>query len=368
METVLTERLKTVEIYGLIHSATRERLVSLARLAARGKRRSPGVATFMLDIERSVDELARCIGERTYRPGTGRAFTIQDPKPRRIFALPFRDRVAQHLLIATTLPGIERSLAPQTYACRSGYGTHRALRRAIDHTRARRWVLRLDIRRFFPSIDHAILRRLLDPTTPPRWRWLRDAFLDAPVEVERVAFHFPGDGLLTPLERPHGLPIGSLTSQIWANVMLSPLDHFLASGLSHGEFVRYCDDVLVFGDDPDRLRVVLASIEARVSSLRLKLHPGKTRLHRTSDPVPFVGFVLRRTSSGVSVRLRHDNVVRFRRRLADVQAMYSAGALPLSEVTSRIRAWLAHAKHGQTRALCTAELARLRFSSGDGNG
>lgn len=336
----------------------------LALHAARGKRSAPDVAAFLLDLDRSMASLAAALADRTYRPGAGRAFWIQDPKPRRIFALPFRDRVAQHLLIAATLPLIEPRLAPQSYACRTGRGTHRALRRAADLTRTRRFVLRIDVRRFFPSVDHAILRRLLDPTTPPAWRWLRDVFLDAPVEVERVAFHFPGDDLLTPLARPHGLPIGSLTSQIWANVMLSPVDHLLGSCLGLGDFVRYCDDLLVFHDDPGRLRAALAAVEARCLALRLRLHPGKTRLHRTTDPVPFVGFVLRRTPTGVSVRLRHENVVRFRRRMAAVRTLHAAGALPLAEVTQRVRAWLSHARHGQTRALCEAELARLTFGGG----
>jgi hypothetical protein len=100
----------------------------------------------------------------------------------------------------------------------------------------------------------------------------------------------------------------------------------------------------------------------RCFALRLRLHPGKTRLHRTTDPVPFLGFVLRRTPHGVSIRLRHENVVRFRRRMATVRALYRAGALPLGEVRSRIHAWLAHARHGHTRALCEAELSRLTFT------
>lgn len=142
-------------------------------------------------------------------------------------------------------------------------------------------MLRVDVQRFFPSIDHAILRRLLDRVTPPALRWLRDVFLDAPLPddaVEPVAFHLPGDDLFTPFARPHGLPIGSLTSQIWANLHLAPLDHLLAAHLGLGEFVRYCDDVLVFADDPGRLRDALARLRSRAAELRLRLHPDKTRL------------------------------------------------------------------------------------------
>jgi len=106
-------------------------LLSLARVAARGKRSARDVARFMLDVDRHTRALSRDLIDRSYMPQRGRCFRITDPKPRPIYALPFRDRVAQHYLIAATLPGIERRLVPQTYACRTGKGTHRALRRAI---------------------------------------------------------------------------------------------------------------------------------------------------------------------------------------------------------------------------------------------
>ena len=171
------------------------RLGELAEVAARGKRRSGEVARFMLDVDRHVAALAAELVRGEYRPGKGRCFRIEDPKPRSIYALPFRDRVVQHLLIARTLPRVERRLAPQSYACRVGLGTHRCLRRAVEHTRQRRFVLRLDIQKFFASIDHDIVRQQLDRSTPAQWRWLRDRFIDADLPagaVERVVFHFAG--------------------------------------------------------------------------------------------------------------------------------------------------------------------------------
>src|ERR1019366_7924781 len=105
--------------------------------AAQGKRRSPGVAAFLLDPAAHLDTLARDLESGTYRPGPGRSFWISDPKLRRIFALPFRDRVAQHVLIAATLPSLERWFAPQSYACRAAKGTHRCLRRGVELTPAK---------------------------------------------------------------------------------------------------------------------------------------------------------------------------------------------------------------------------------------
>jgi len=330
-----------------------------AALAARGKRASRDVAKFLIDIDAHADGLSRALGDRTYFPSMGRAFGIHDPKPRCIYALPFRDRVVQHFFIDLTLTAIEKSLRAQTYACRVDKGTHRCLARAGELMRHRAWVLRVDMRKFFPSVDHSILRRLLDRTTPMTWRWLRDRFLDAPYGGERVSFYFPGDDLFTPISRPHGLPIGSLTSQIWANLYLGVMDDLIASHLGIGDFVRYCDDILVFHDDPAKLRNALEHIEHCAMRLRLRLHPRKTGLHRTTESLPFLGFVLSRRGSGIDIRLRHDNVERMRKRMRVMQAMFAAGAFRVEDVRSRLLAWQAHARHGHTRALLKREFDRF---------
>jgi len=131
-------------------------LLHLASVAARGKRRSRDVARFMVDVDAQVLRLAWALESGADHPGPGRCFSISDPKPRRIYALPFVDRVAQHWLMARILPAIERTLVDQTYACRRGRGTHACLRRAADFTRTRRFVLRLDVQKFFASIDHEL--------------------------------------------------------------------------------------------------------------------------------------------------------------------------------------------------------------------
>jgi hypothetical protein len=111
-------------------------------------------------------------------------------------------------------------------------GTHRCLRAAADLTRRHDYVLRLDLAKFFPSIDHAILETMLHSRTPRPWWPITQRILDAPCHVEPTRFYFPGDDLFTPISRPHGLPIGNLTSQVWANLMLTPIDHLLACHLN----------------------------------------------------------------------------------------------------------------------------------------
>lgn len=343
-------------------------VLAAAHAAARGKKRSPDVAAFLLDAEgaclRLLEQLQR---DRWAARSTT---SVLDPrtKPRLLSALPFVDRVVQHLLIDATLPALERSFAPQSYACRRGFGTHRCLEKAASWTRTRIWVLRIDIAKFFPSIDHTILRSLLAAKTTPCFWPMTEHILRAPVHVETTRFHFPGDDLFTPGERPHGLPIGNLSSQIWANLMLTPIDHLLASRLGIGSFVRYCDDILVFDDDPERLRAAWQTIRARCDSLRLRLHPRKCRLHRTTEPFSFLGFVLERRGHGVVVRLRRENVRGMRARMRTLRTLYAMGAVDPDEAAARVRAWLAHARHGHTRALCERVLAELTFTrSGDGS-
>jgi hypothetical protein len=256
-------------------------LVAPARAAARGKRTSAQVAAFMLDPGPPLHELAQELRERTWQPGAARAFVVSEPKRRLIAALPFRDRVVQHLVVDAQLPAFERWFAPQSYACRTRKGTHRALRRACELHRGFPWLLRLDVAKFFASVDHELVLSLVRPRTPRELWWLTERIVRSGGPCERADFRFPGDDPLTPLERPHGLPIGNLTSQVWANAMLTPLDHLLGSGLGIGTFVRYCDDILVYGHRREQLLDAWKRIQDRCDRLRLRLHPRKCRLHRT---------------------------------------------------------------------------------------
>lgn len=339
-----------------------DHLLAMARVAARGKRRSPGVAEFMLDPLPKLVVLQRELADRTYVPGRARPFVIHEPKRRLVAALPFRDRVVQHLLIDASMPALERWFAPQSYACREGKGTHRALRRAMELHRSFPWVLRIDIAKFFPSIDHAVVLGLILQRTPRELRWLAERIVHAAGPCEPVVHHFPGDDLFTPFQRPHGLPIGNLTSQVWANAMLTPVDHMLASQLGIGTFVRYCDDLLVYGADRTRLQDAWTSIEERCALLRLRLHGRKCRLHRTTERTAFLGFVLERCGHGVRVLLRSDNIRRFRRRVRAIRGLCAGGGYDDAAAwLASVRAWLAHASHGHTRAVRRRELAAAQL-------
>jgi RNA-directed DNA polymerase len=203
-------------------------LFAAFRKASRGKRYRPDVLAFGANLERELFQLQHELRSFTYAPGSYRQFMVREPKPRLVSAAPFRDRVVHHALIAVMTPPLELHFIPTSYANRKGYGTHRALRRFHRACREHAWVLQADIRLYFPSIDHFLLLAQLEQLIAcPSTLWLLRSILANGANHGPALDGFPGDTLLTPLERPRGLPIGNLTSQFLANLHLNAIDHHL---------------------------------------------------------------------------------------------------------------------------------------------
>ena len=222
-------------------------LIESARNAARGKRRKPDVAKFLLNLEPECFRLAGELASGVWQPGEYKSFYILEPKPRMISAAPFRDRVVHHALVSILEPHFERRFVAHSYACRVGKGTHLALARAAHLTRTRAFVLRGDVVKFFPSIDHEVVKGEVRRAVcdEPFLRVL-DQIIDGSNPQESVSAWYSGDDLFTPLFRRRGLPIGNQTSQFLANVLLDRLDHAVMDQFGFGEYIRYCDDFLVF--------------------------------------------------------------------------------------------------------------------------
>ena len=221
------------------------------RKARRGKRNRPEVAAFEFNLERNLLQLQTELSERSYCPGPYRSFTICEPKPRLISAAPYRDRVVHHALMNVLAPVLDARMDFDSYACREGKGTHAALDRYTHYARRFPFVWHGDIRKFFPSIDHAVLKQLLRRIIKDESvLWLLEMIIDASNAQEEVQAWFPGDDLLAPAARRKGLPIGNLTSQWLANLYLAPLDRFAKQTLCAPGYVRYCDDFCLFADTP----------------------------------------------------------------------------------------------------------------------
>ncbi len=334
-------------------------LLQAARQAQRCKRFRDNVLEFNYHLELQLEQIQTELLEKSYVPGAYRTFRIFDPKPRLISAAPYRDRVVHHALCNVIIPLLDRTFIPHCYANRQGLGSHRALRQFTEFARTSRYILQCDIRKYFPTIDHAILKaQLYRKLKCPDTLWLLDSIIDASNPQEPVVEYFPGDDLLTPMMRRHGLPIGNLTSQFFANLYLNSFDHFVKEQLQIRKYLRYVDDFALFGDDHAALVDARHRIETYLESLRLRIHPVKSQLFETCYGASFLGFRILPDR----IRVRNDNLRRGRCRLRRLRQGYAKGHFSLFQISQSLQSWSAHLKQGNTYRLRQQIFAELTFS------
>lgn len=345
-----------------------ERLTSLYNLelafkkAAAGRRGRASVSEFERNLEVNLPLLREELVEGKYRPGGYVSFHIHDPKKRLISAAPFRDRVVHHALVNMLEPIFERKFIFDTYANRKGKGTHKALDRCTWFMRRFQYVLPLDVRQFFPSIDHQVLLSILSESIQDE-RVLNlcrqiIASGERVLEDEYEMIFFPGDDLFA-VSRPRGLPIGNLTSQFWANVCLNPLDQFIKRQLKCRAYLRYVDDMLLFSNDKHELHSWRQEVIDFLAGLRLTVHENSAQPRPCRVGVPFLGFQVYPDHR----RLKRRKVVHARRRLKALAARYQAGQIDAEKVRAHIVAWTNHARYGDTWRLQHAILSDIRFPS-----
>ena len=323
-------------------------LLALAK-ASKGKRRRPDVAEFALQREVNLLTLQQELIEEAYQPGGYRLFTIYERKPRVIAAAPFRDRVVHHAVMNIIEPPLDRRFIADSYACRAGKGVHAAVNRYQQFAQRNEWVLKLDISRYFPSIDHLLLKQALQRRIKDKLVMnLLETIIDSsPASSQPPAF-FPGDDLLTAMERPRGIPIGNLTSQFFANLYLDDLDHWLLETRRLPGYMRYVDDLFLFSSDKVQLRETEAALQEYLLRLSLTLHPTKIQLRRTSERVDVLGYTVSRTRRW----LRNDNGCRAIRRFRGFAERYARGEIDFfHDILPRLQSWNGHAIHGETEKL-----------------
>jgi len=320
-------------------------LLAAAKRAIRGKRKKPGGAAFMANLETELLRLERQLCDGSYKPGRYVKIELFEPKHRVVSAAPFCDRVVHHALCDVVDPIFAKGFIAHSFANQTGKGSHRAVATYERYRNRYSHVLRCDIYRYFPAIDHQTLKRDFRrrigcaPTLA-----LMDRIVDGSNPQEPVNLHFAGDDLFTPFQRRRGLPIGNLTSQFFANLYLDPLDHYVTEVL-RAPYVRYVDDFALFHDDPRVLDCWQTQIATFLEARRLRLHPRKTFIVPTTMPAEFLGFVLLPDGRR---RLPEDNVRRFRGRLRALRDQWRAGTIDREDIEQRVGAWIAHASHANT--------------------
>mgnify|MGYP001558690403 CR=1 FL=1 len=302
--------------------------------ARRGKRYDIETMRFGINLEIELFRLRDELESGAYCTGEYRRFDVYEPKRREVAALPFRDRVVQHALVAVLESIYEPRFIYDSYACRVGKGTHAGADRLTTFLRwahqhwPQTYVLKMDVRKFFPSVDHArlkgILRRYVGCS-----RTL--ALCDGVIDSWSV-----GAG--------KGIPIGNLTSQLFANVYLHELDEFVKCELGWKMYVRYMDDAVFLGSNKVDLGVLRLTVEGFLHErLSLRLNP-KTAIFPEAQGVDFLGYRIWRTHR----LLRKSSVLRMRRKLKAFGRCYRAGEMTLADIRVGVMAWLGHASHANT--------------------
>lgn len=262
-----------------------ESLLAAWRGFAKGKKQHHDVAAFYMRLTDNLIVLQRELHAQTYLHGPYKAFPINDPKPRAIHKALVRDRVVHHLLYQSLYQYFDRHFIYDSYSCRDGKGTHRALERfatfartvSKNHTRTV-WVLKCDIRKFFASIDHLILKQILE-------RHIKDGRIRALLAHVIDSFHTPGKPGV-------GLPLGNLTSQLLVNIYMNEFDQWVKRKVHVQHYVRYADDFVFLHEERTYLEKLIPTIETYITdALKLSLHPDKVSIATFASGIDFLGWV-----------------------------------------------------------------------------
>ncbi|MBM4055983.1 MAG: RNA-dependent DNA polymerase [Planctomycetes bacterium] len=338
-----------------------ENLWLASRKARRGKRRKLSVSEFEFDLENKLLEIQDALIKETYQFGAYTRFTIHEPQERQISAAPYRDRVVHHALCNIIEPLLNKAMIYDTYACRIGKGSHRAIQRAQQFLRNYSWVLKLDIRKFFFTIDHYILKKELQKKiSDPAVMNLIGKILDT-YNSPREYYFFHGNKEEADITRPIGLPIGNLTSQLFANYYLNPMDRFIKEELKIEGYVRYMDDALLFASDKQTLSDAKKDIRIFLEAYRLSLHEMKSQVFPARHGVRFLGFHLYPDKR----KILRSNLKRFKMRLKAKRRLYRQQDISWENILQSLNAWLGFADKQRNVRFINEILSHIPFSHTD---
>ena len=231
----------------------------------------------------NIIQLYQELANHTYNHGSYQGFRINDPKPRQIHKSLVRDRLLHHAIYRQLYPFFDRTFVCDSFSCRIGKGTHRALNRfrkfgykiSKNNTQTC-WILKCDIRKFFENINHEVLVNILKEYIPDQ---------NVIGLLEKVIHSFS-----SALGR--GLPLGNLTSQLFVNIYMNEFDQFIKHKLKAKYYIRYADDFVVLSDDKSWLKEMLPKIgDFLLENLKLELHPDKIFIKTLASGVDFLGWV-----------------------------------------------------------------------------
>lgn len=327
-----------------------ENLHSAFLKARKCKRYRNEILRFSYDLEENLLKLQEELLNQTYRHGSYREFIVTDQKKRHIKAAPFRDRVVHHALCNIIELIFDRGFIYDSYACRKGKGTHKAVERlecfmksaaAVLREREREtnlprqiYCLECDISKYFDSINHKVLLEIIKKkVADKKVIWLIEEILNSSEE-----------------KKDTGIPIGNLTSQLFANVYLNELDQFAKHKLRTRYYIRYMDDFLILDFDKRRLHQIKEEIRRFLRRrLGLELHPKKANIFPAEKGIDFLGYKIYENYK----LLRKSTVKRFIKRIK---------FCPQEKFNQSLQSWLAYAEYGNSYKLRQNLSKRLKIN------
>ncbi|MGP8289052.1 reverse transcriptase domain-containing protein [Vreelandella zhanjiangensis] len=337
-----------------------ENLLSAYGRARQGKRNRPAIKRFHYNLESNLIDIQNHLIWESWKTGEYRHFTLYEPVYRKGAALPFRDRVMQHSLVAALEPCFGPRMIADTYACIENRGTHKgadkaqSMLREVQRKHGQAYVLKADISKYFYNINHGILRAIVRKRVAcKRTLKLIDEIIGSSADPEDI--------------NPVGIPLGNLTSQLFANIYLGELDLYVKHALREKYYVRYMDDFCIIHHDKDYLHILREIIENFLwSQLGLKTNQ-KTQIFpvslRNGRALDFLGYRIWTTHR----RLRKSSIRRMVRKMRSMQKAYAMGSIDLEDIRPVVHSWLAHAEHADTLGLRRQILARFPFMKGEVN-
>jgi len=331
------------------------------RKARKGKGNRYYVKKFELNLQTNILNLQKELREMTYNPKPLKTFVIRDPKTRVISASDFRDRIVHHALCNIIEPIFDKTFIHDSYASRKNKGTHKAIKRFDEFKRKITangklmknskysdmvvgYILKVDIKHYFDSVDHDVIigsikRKIRDKKV----LWIIKKILDN--HNTRIC--------------RKGMPIGNLTSQLFANIYLNSLDYFVKQKLRVKYYIRYLDDFVIFSRNKQKLESHKNRIIEFLKTIKLELHPEKSNIIPLNKGINFLGF---RIFYHYKL-LKKSNLRGFRMRLSDWKGAYVAREISKEKLDEKINGWTEYARHGNTYRLRLDIRKRIDSSS-----